>query len=67
MFCPEEENKKEPEIEENKDVNEEPKKEGNVKIEIKRENDFKEIENSKNIKLNQNTMPNKKIKKQQKK
>lgn len=44
MFCPEEENKKEPEIEENKDVNEEPKKEGNVKIEIKRENDFKEID-----------------------
>ena len=29
-----------------------PKKEGNVKIEIKRENDFKEIENSKNITLN---------------
>ena len=44
MFCPEEENKKEPEIEENKDVNEEPKKEGNVKKEIKRENDFKEID-----------------------
>ena len=62
MFCPEEENKKEPEIEENKDVNEEPKKEGNVKIEIKRENDSKEIENSKNITL----CPMKKIKKQQK-
>ena len=60
MFCPEEENKKEPEIEENKDVNEELKKEGNVKIEIKRENDFKEIDNSKNITLNQNTMPNEK-------
>ena len=63
MFCPEEENKKEPEIEENKDVNEEPKKEGNVKIQIKRENDSKEIENSKNITL----CPMKKIKKQQKK
>ena len=44
MFCPEEENKKEPEIEENKDANEKPKKEGNVKMEIKRENDFKEID-----------------------
>ena len=63
MFCPEEENKKEPEIEENKDVNEKPKKEGNVKIQIKRENDSKEIENSKNITL----CPMKKIKKQQKK
>ena len=60
MFCPEEENKKEPEIEENKDVNEELKKEGNVKMGIKRENDFKEIEDSKNIKLNQNTISNEK-------
>ena len=60
MFCPEEENKKEPEIEENKDVNEELKKEGNVKMGIKRENDFKEIEDSKNIKLNQNAMSNEK-------
>ena len=60
MFCPEGENKKEPEIEENKDVNEEPKKEGNVKMGIKRENDFKEIEDSKNIKLNQNTISNEK-------
>ena len=60
MFCPEEENKKEPEIEENKDANEELKKEGNVKMGIKRENDFKEIEDSKNIKLNQNTISNEK-------